>query len=259
MQNSMFSGVFGALTNEHRLNSIANNLANVNTTGYKRDTLAFRDTFIMFAHDMIMEPVANVRSKKLFPEPQHRARPRLAVALTDFQQGGLNPTGAPLDLAVSGEGFFTFRTPVGDFYSRNGHFKLTPEGMIVTNQGFPVLGGGGELLIPPGTKNLVIAEDGRIFADGAEVGQIGLVSVDDLGKLEKMGGNMFRARNGAQVEEIAAPGYMVQGFLETPNVDVVYEMVNMIEAQRQFEAYQKVMQSSDAVDREAITKVGHSR
>ncbi|MDR2503791.1 MAG: flagellar basal-body rod protein FlgF [Deltaproteobacteria bacterium] len=259
MQNSMFSGLFGALSNEHRMNSIANNLANVNTTGYKRDTLAFRDTFIMFAHDQIMEPVANVRSKKLFPDPQHRARPRLAVSLTDFEQGGLKATSAPLDLAISGEGFFTIRTPTGDYYSRNGHFRLTAEGTLVTEQGFPVLGDGGEITIPPGIKNIVIAGDGRIFGDGAEIGQIGFVSVDNLRNLEKMGGNLFRARNGVQIEEIDAPGEMIQGFLETPNVDVVYEMVNLIEANRQFEAYQKIMQTSDAVDREAITRVGRNR
>jgi flagellar basal-body rod protein FlgG len=179
--------------------------------------------------------------------------------MTDFSQGGLNATGGPLDLAISGEGFFTVRTPGGDFYSRNGHFRLSPEGALLTEQGFSVLGGGGEIVIPPGITHLVIAEDGRIFGDGAEIGQIGLVSVDDLRKLEKMGGNLFRARNGTQVEEIEAPGFMVQGFLETPNVDVVYEMVNMIEAQRQFEAYQKVMQTSDSVDREAITRVGRNR
>lgn len=259
MQNSMFSGLFGALSNEHRMNSIANNLANVNTTGYKRDTLAFRDTFIMFAHDMMMEPVANVRSEKLFPEPQHRARPRMAVAMTDFSQGGLKATGGPLDVAISGEGFFSIRTPEGDYLSRNGHFRLTPEGTLITEQGFLVLDDGAEINIPPGTGNVHISEDGRIFADGDQVGQVSLVSVDDLSKLEKLGGNMFREREGAQMEIVEAPGFMVQGFLETPNVDIVYEMVNMIEAQRQFEAYQKVMQSSDTVDREAITKVGKAR
>lgn len=259
MQNGMYSGLFGALSNEHRMNSIANNLANINTTGYKRDTLAFRDTFIMFAHDQIMEPVANVRSEKLFPEPKHMARPRLAESRTDFSQGALKVTGGPLDMAISGDGFFSIRTPEGDFYSRNGHFRLTPEGTLITEQGFQVLGDGAEITIPPGVTNLVVSEDGRIFADDELVGQIGLVMVDDPAKLEKLGGNLYRERPGAQVEEVESTAFMVQGFLENPNVDVVYEMVNMIEAQRQFEAYQKVMQTADALDREASTKVGKSR
>lgn len=260
MQSGVFSGLFGALSNEHRMNSIANNLANINTTGYKRDTLAFRDTFIMFAHDQIMEPVANVRSEKLFPEPKHMARPRLAESRTDFSQGPLKTTGGPLDLAISGDGFFSVRTPEGDYYSRNGHFRLTPEGTLITEQGFQVLGdGGGEIVIPPGIKSLVIAEDGRLFGDGDLIGQIGFTGVDDLTNLEKVGANMYRAKNGVQVGEVEAQGFMVQGFLEAPNVDVVYEMVNMIEAQRQFEAYQKAMQSSDTLDREAYSKVGKMR
>ncbi|MDL2313971.1 flagellar basal-body rod protein FlgF [Desulfovibrio sp. OttesenSCG-928-C14] len=259
MQNAMFSGLFGALTTEHRMNSIANNLANINTVGYKRDTHAFRDTFIMFAHDHIMEPVATTRSEKLFPEPMHMARPRLAVSQTDFSQGGLKSTGAPLDLAISGDGFFKYLTPQGEYYSRNGHFRLDAEGTIITEQGFPVLGDGAEIVVPAGVKNLLIAEDGRVFGDGELLGQIQIVSVEDPLQLEKLGANMYRPRGDGEVEEVEATGWIAQGFLEMPNVDVVYEMVNMIETQRQFEAYQKVMQTSDAIDREATTKVGRNR
>ena len=261
MQRGMYSGLFGALTNEHRMNAIANNLANINTVGYKRDTMAFRDTFIQFAHDNIMEPIAHTRSDKLFPEPHHAARPRLAVSQTDFEQGSMKGTGGPLDLGISGEGFFKIRTPQGDYYSRNGHFRLDAEGMLITEQGFQVLGDGGEITLPPGIKHLLIAEDGRIFGDGELLAQIDLVTVEDpAANLEKMGGNLFRARNDAELaEEPVENPQMFQGFLEMPNVDVVYEMVNMIEAQRQFEAYQKVMQTSDAIDREATQKVGRSK
>ena len=82
MQESMFSGLFGALTNEHRMNSIANNLANVNTTGYKREVLAFADTMNFYAHDVIMEPRQSIRSYKFFPDPMLMARSRIAVAQT---------------------------------------------------------------------------------------------------------------------------------------------------------------------------------
>lgn len=259
MQNAMYTGLFGALASEHRMNSIANNLANVNTTGYKKDSLAFRDTFIMFAHDHIMEPIANVRSDKLFPEPNHKARVRLAESMTDFSQGSIKGTGGPFDLAISGDGFFKVRTPEGDYFSRNGHFRLDSEGTLVTEQGFQVLGDGAPITIPPGITNIVIAEDGRIFGDDDLLGQISVVSVENNRDLEKFGGNMYRARNGADIAEEASEAIVAQGFLETPNVDVVYEMVNMIEAQRQFEAYQKVMQTSDAIDREAHSKIGKSR
>lgn len=261
MQNAMFSALFGALANEHRMNSIANNLANVNTTGYKRDLVAFQDTFAMYAHDQIMEAQGTVRSEKLFPEPDHKARVRLAVSVTDFQQGALKVTGAPFDVAISGNGFFKVRTENGDMYTRNGHFRLTGEGQLITEQGLPVVGEGGEITLPPGIKNFVIAEDGRIYADNNLAGQISLVSVDDVSKLEKLGHNMYRPRPGADVAETDLDNrtFMAQGFLEAPNVDAVYEMVNMIEAQRQFEAYTKVMQTSDAMDKEATNKVGRGR
>ena len=263
MQNAMFSALFGALTNEHRMASIANNLANVNTTGYKRDILAFRDTFELYAHDQMIEPVSNLRARKMFPEPQHMARPRIALALTDFQQGPLKVTGAPLDVAIAGDnGFFKIMTPEGELYSRNGHFRQTAEGLLITEQGFPVMGDGGEITLPPGVRNYTIAEDGRIFADGNQVGQITLVSVDNPGNLEKAGHNMYKPRQGTTVNEEDpdySRVYMAQGFLEAPNVDAVYEMVNMIEAQRQFEAYAKVMQTSEAIDKQASEKIGRGR
>ena len=262
MQNAMYSALFGALSNEHRVNSIANNLANVNTTGYKRDLLAFKDTMVMFAHDHIMEPVASIRDKKFFPDPQHISRTRVATSLTDFQQGGMKVTSAPLDLAISGEGFFKVASPDGEFYTRNGHFTVNEEGVIVTERGWPVMSEGGPVAIPAGTKNIVVGENGNVFADENLVGQVQVVTVDNLANLEKQGSNMFRPRPGADVaEEAVDPGrtWIAQGFLESANVDAVYEMVNMIEAQRQFEAYQKVMQTSDTIDREVTTKVGRGR
>ncbi|MDL2271563.1 flagellar basal-body rod protein FlgF [Desulfovibrio sp. OttesenSCG-928-I05] len=259
MQSAMYSGLFGALTSEHRMNSIANNLANVNTTGYKRDRLAFQDTFQMYAHDMIFEAGANIRDKKMFPEPTHFARTRISVAQTDFQQGALKGTSSPFDVALGGDGFFRVQTPDGEFYTRNGHFRTTAEGLLITEQGYTVMGEGGEITVPAGYRDLVIAEDGRMFADGLQFGQLAVVGVANPEVLEKMGHNLYRPRNGAEVEEAAVDPTatrVMQGFLEAPNVDAVYEMVNMIETQRHFEAMQKVMQSSDTIDREAISKVG---
>lgn len=259
MQDAMFSGLFGALTTEHRMNFIANNLANVNTNGYKKDTVAFKDTMASFAHDEIREPLMNCRSKPLFPEPKNMARPRIAVSQTDFSQGSMHFTGDPLDLAITGDAFFKVTTPTGDFYSRNGHFLRTADGTVVTPQGWPVQGGGGNIVIPAGTRNVHISEDGQVLADGEIVNNINLVTVDNLTNLEKMGRNLYRPRPNVNVVEqdaLAGGARVAQGFIETSNVEVVSEMVNMIETNRQFEAYQKVMQSSDAVDREAISKVG---
>ena len=262
MQNAMFSGVFAALTSEHRMAIISNNLANVNTVGYKADTVAFKDTMIHFAHDFIREPLENLRSKPLFPEAQQRARVRLAVEKTDFTQGGMQYTGNPLDIAITGEGFFRIQTPNGDFLSRNGAFCQNADGTLVTKQGWPVLGTNGPIQIPEGTRGVQINSEGRVFADGAEVAQLDLVGVDRPEGLEKVGANLFRLRPGSTAQETdpRQDGSLInQGYLESANVNPVLEMVNMIEVQRAFEAHLKIMQSSDAVDREAITKVGKTR
>lgn len=260
MQSAMYSALFGAMTNEHRISSIANNLANVNTTGYKRELMSFKDTFMMFAHDEIMEPLPNVRADPMFPEAQHMARPRIGTSVTDFQQGGIKVTGAPFDLAISGEGFFKVNSPEGEeFYTRNGHFRQTADGTLITEQGFFVQGEGGPIALPEGTRNFIIAEDGRIYADNELVGQVSLVEIENVGVLEKNGHNMFRVRDGEAAVEMETDGFMAQGFLEAANVDPIYEMVNMIEAQRQFEAYAKVMQASQQLDSEATSKVGRSR
>ena len=259
MQDSMYSALFGALSNEHRMNSISNNLANVNTTGYKKDELAFKDTFIMFAHDQIMEPVATVRSKKLFPEPIHIAKPRLAVSKTDFSQGSKKVTGDPLDLALNGEGFFKLQTPDGEYVTRNGHFRQTADGTMVSEQGWPVLGLNGPIVLPAGAQ-ITVADDGQVFDGNVAIDQLQLVTYDNLDVLEKRGRNLFQLRPGETAGEIPAGNVSVsQGYLETSNVEVVTEMVNMIEAQRQFEAYTKVMQSTDTLDKDAIQRVAKAQ
>jgi len=258
MQDGLFSGLFGALTTEHRMNMIANNLANVNTHGYKRDTVAFKDTMAYFAHDEIREPLMTCRSKPLFPEPKNVARPRLAVAHTDFSQGSLHYTGNPLDVAIAGNAFFRFETPQGEFLSRQGGFLLSGDGTLVTPRGYPVVGTAGNIVVPAGTRHVHIAEDGQVFADDVPLGAFALVTVTDPRSLEKQGHNMYRLRQGSSdAERPIAPGEakVAQGYMEKANVEVVYEMVNMIEVQRLFEAYQKVMQTSDTLDREAISKV----
>jgi flagellar basal-body rod protein FlgG len=211
-----------------------------------------------YAHDEIREPLMNCRSKPLFPEPKNLARPRLAVSQTDFSQGSLHYTGNPLDVALAGNAFFQFETPQGTFLSRQGGFLLAADGTLVTPRGYPVRGTAGNIVVPPEARHVHISEDGQVFADDVALGSFDLVTVTDLKALEKMGHNMYRLRQGSSAEQRPiAPNEarVAQGYMEKANVEVVYEMVNMIEVQRLFEAYQKVMQTSDTLDREAISKV----
>lgn len=259
MQDSMYSAMFGALTQEHRMNVIANNLANANTSGYKCDRLAFADTFIKYAHDEIREPLFHLRSDPMFPEPDLMAKSRLAESRVDFSQGALQQSDNPMDLALSGEGFFKVRTQNGDFYTRNGSFRPNSQGNLINGDGHYLLGQGGLIALPP-TDQIVVQPDGSIIANGQAVDQVMVVDVEDKTKLEKIGQNLFKLRDGAQAGEIPADGTeVVQGFLEKPNIEIVTEMVGMIETQRAFEAYTKMITTTDATDKKVINDVGMVR
>lgn len=253
MQQSMYSALFGALTQEHRLNVIANNLANVNTTGYKQDRMAFKDVFVRFAHDAIREPILNLRDKPLFPEPHYLAKNRIALAQIDFSQGSTKQTGNPLDLAIVGEGFFKVQDAEGNqYYTRDGSCSLSAEGLLINGNGDQVLGQGGPVAIPPGSS-VVIDGAGNVLVDGALVDTLQVVNLDNPNGLEKIGKNYFQPKAEGAVAEIpAAEASVQQGYLEAPNVEVVTEMVNMIEVQRGFEAYSKLIQTTQEIDTKAI-------
>ncbi len=258
MQASMYNALFGALTQEHRLANIANNLANVNTTGYKRESLAFKDVFVRFGHNML-DPIAALNEESLLPVPDEMAQIRIALSHIDFSQGSLQKTGNPLDVALHGEGFFKVRTPQGVFYTRNGNFHLTPEGQLVNSQNYPVLGNDGEINLEPGGQ-VYIAPNGQITVNDEGVGLLQVVNFANPQVLEKVGQNLFRIRDGAQaVEEPAENVSVISGYLEGANVNVVQEMVSMIETHRLFEAYQKVMRTTQEADRKLIREVAAAR
>ncbi len=252
MRDSMQSAVFGALSNEHRLAMTANNLANVNTTGFKVDRVAFHDTFTRFAHDYLVSAQSFVRDDNPFPDGNVLARPRLSDMQTDLNQGSLQLTGNPLDIAINGEGFFKIRTPEGDFYSRNGHFLKAADGTIMNAEGHPVLFAGAPLQVPS-TGTLYVSDNGTISVDGEEIGAFDVVTLDNLEALEKKGENLYQIRKGMEAGEIPVVDTRIeQGMLEKSNVEVVMEMVNMIELQRGFEMYTKMMSSTDTMDSTAI-------
>lgn len=258
MRESMYSALFGAMSNEMRMDQVANNLANTNTTGFKRERVAFKDTFVRFAHDNLVDAKPYVRDKELWPKPYVAARPRLYESRTDFSQGSLQTTGNPLDFALSGDGFFKVRGPDGnEYFTRSGSFQMTADGRLITEQGFEVLGqGGGTISLPPRGQVQVDA-GGQIRAGAEVVGALQLSAVSDPNALEKVGNNLFRLRPNSRAEETAPSGLTVQqGALEKPNVEVVSEMVAMIEVQRAFEMYQKLIVGTDEMDRKVITQVG---
>ncbi len=260
MQASAYNGVFGALTQQRRLDLISNNLANVNTTGFKREHASFRDVFARYAHDYI-NPNTAVEDAVPWFKQYLIAKPRVNGNHIVYEQGGMKQTGNPLDLALEGEGFFKVRGPKGDFFTRSGMFRRSDEGNIVDQSGNKLLVGGSPVKLPPQGR-VQVGENGLLLVNEEPVGTIDIASIKDLGALQKIGKNLYRInerwKNQEGLEEFRPEGTQIsQGFLETSNVEVVQEMVNMIDTLRIFEACQKVVSSTQETDQRLMNKVGN--
>jgi flagellar basal-body rod protein FlgG len=216
---------------------IANNLANINTNGFKKDFLFFETL------------QQKVKDKGKDDGVRHA---------TYFEQGPLKKTENPLDIALNGKGFFTVETELGEAYTRNGHFKLRENGEIYTAAGHLLSGYGGTLnVLVEGAlpKEIVITKDGEIYANGQYIDQLRIVDFDDHSILTKKGNNLFTAQNGALPEDVEKP-FIQQGYLEGSNINPAQEMISLIEVQRQFESVQKMVQTMDRIFSDAVTKIG---
>ena len=258
----MFEGIYvaasGGFKQEKSLEVISNNLANVNTIGYKRDTLAFKEFLTPFPDGAGSKPsVSKPGEQNLKKDTSYTG---IVELKTDFSQGGLRETGNPLDVALDGEGFFAIQTKDGVRYTRQGNFRLNNEKVLVTHGGDPVLGAGGPITIQGIGNTISIDAQGKIsLGDGLAnetVGDLRVVKFDDPGKLIKIGKGLFML-TGENVEEIAADNFSVkQGAIESSNVTAVKEMTKMIEVLRSYQAYQKVINTIDSVNERAVTDLG---
>lgn len=221
------------LNQEQRLNQVTNNLANVDTPGFKKETVTF--------------------DEMLYQANRYRQRVGKGLRInTVHQQGTVQKTDAPFDLAISGEGFFRVQTPNGDRYTRAGNFQRNNEGVLVTANGYPVLGEGGIITIT-GNK-MDVSRDGRLYVDGVQVNRLTVVTADPQA-LKKEGENLFRLEDGAAEE--ASPNFQIlQGHLEKSNVNTVTEMTEMIDLYRAYEGQQKMIRAVDDLDDLAVRRVG---
>jgi flagellar basal-body rod protein FlgG len=216
-----------------QLDTIANNLANSSTPGFKVEN------FYPGAPDGAAA--------------QEGPIPAASRVITDYSQGLLRQTGNVLDLAIEGEGFFTIQTKEGTEYTRKGSFTLDREGRIVTLAGGLVMGEKGPITVS--SQNLTIDPAGKIMADGAPVGRLNIVRFDNPQALARTKEGMFRDDGGAGAKRVEKPE-VKSNFLEMSNVNVFREMVGMIDVQRSFESYQKIIQSIADMDKLAVGRVG---
>lgn len=255
MQDSVYNSLFGALTQKYTLDLIANNLANVNTPGYKKEKISFKDVLTHYAHDFL-DPNKGIKGGVRWPEKDLLTQPRIDQVVTDFSQGELIKTGNPLSLAIEGKGFFKVQTEEGIMYSRGGNFQLDSNGYIITNQGYQLLGQNGPIQVPT-SQNIQITPDGILFSGNDQIDIIPIVNFEDPQKLKKIGGGLYKAEEG--VQEIPAEDVKIfQGYIESSNVEVATELVNMLETLRIFEALQKTMTNTNDQDRNLISKMGRT-
>ena len=213
---------------------VTHNLANANTPGFKAERLIF-----------VRRPETDPMAEDSFSHDP--------VVLIDHSPGTLQKTGNPLDVAIQGEGYFVIETKDGERYTRNGGFTLSPSGELVTLSGDAVMGEGGRITISG--RKIEISNAGAVSVDGSEVGRLKIVDFRKKDALVKRGAGLFEASARAEQTPLEA-AEVRSGYLETSNVQAVKEMIEMIDIQRSFEAYLKIMQTMSEQDRLATGRVG---
>ncbi|WP_434084128.1 flagellar basal-body rod protein FlgG [Fodinibius sediminis] len=253
MSRALSTAALGMSAQQKTVDNIANNLANVSTTGFKRSTIAFQDLFYQnIATSKRGGSMADGSSGGGRLQMGHGAKP--AATVRNFSQGSVQETGGSLDLAINGTGFFQVEMPDGSIsYTRDGNFTMDANGRLVTQSGLPLAD---QIDIPEDTVGVQISQDGIVTAklDGdrgtIDLGQIELAKFVNPGGLEALGDNLFGTTETSGMPFYGTPGMegfggLQQGFLEQSNVDIVTEMVSLIEAQRAYETNSKMVQTAE--------------
>lgn len=278
MVKGIYTGASGMVATQYELNTVANNLANVNTDGYKQETSVLK------AFPEILVKRLNDDGLVIFPLGSYDLGPVVGKIGTGveynetfirFDQGSLQATGNEFDLALEGEGFFTVMTEYGEMYTRNGNFNVSADGFLVDKHGNKVMGHKGFIQI--GRNNFQIDQYGNVFVNtdygpldfatktGNEwknmilLDQLKIVDFDEKRYLKKIGYGWYQATKfsgPAFVPPDSQKPKVHQGYLEKSNVNPVREMTRMIEIQRLYEANQKVIQTHDETIGRAVNQVG---
>lgn len=249
------------------MDTIANNIANVNTPGFKRDTQVFNEYLTANEKEQTGMPVPRIpASIESFYDLQGGDQSFVDTkgTFTDYSQGSLKHTGNPLDLAIDGEGFFEIATPDGIKLTRAGNFTLDGSGKLVTKEGHFVLASGGDGANPDaraitlnGSMPMTVSDQGDIFQGTELVGRVSVVNVAEKDSLQKVGNSLYGFKAGHSPEIISKPNpSMKSGFIEGSNVNVVQEMTDMIKTQRIFESTQKAISAYDSMNDKLVNVVG---
>jgi flagellar basal-body rod protein FlgG len=247
MSDSIGDVIAGAMFQQLRLGTISNNLANVNTIGFKKEGVIFDPLgSVPLTEEQALSAIST-------PEPELFASNIPARTFTDFEQGHLVSTGNKFDVSIDGKGFFCVETPDGTRYTRKGNFSLNDKNELCTTDGFPVLGDGGKITLDD--SDFEIGETGNIQVAGNTIDTLKIVDFDP-NSLIKKGESLFLPINNSIQEKTAENVTIHQGFIEQSNVNAVKMMTEMIDTLRGYESYQKVINSLNESTLLSINKVG---
>ncbi|MBF8222253.1 MULTISPECIES: flagellar basal-body rod protein FlgG [Halomonadaceae] len=250
MISSLWTAKTGLESQQVQMDVISNNLANVGTNGFKRSRAVFEDLL----YQNLRQPGANNDIQNRLPSGMQVGTGVRPVATERLHsQGGLEATENSRDLAINGNGFFQVLMPDGTTgYTRDGSFQLDQNGQMVTANGYPLEPG---VIIPPNALSISIGEDGTVSVttpngQSEQISQLQLATFVNPTGLESIGGNLYRETTASGPANVNMPGMdgvgtLYQGYVETSNVNVVEEMVNMIQTQRAYEINSKAVQTSD--------------
>lgn len=263
----IYTSLSGAIAQSERLNTISNNIANVNTPGFKKDQQVFREylTAKEKLPSVILVPKVPASIQSFYDvQGGDRGYVEANGTYTDYSQGGLKSTGNTLDLAIEGSGFYEVLTPNGVRLTRNGSLSIDTSGRLITKGGFPILREGSEegstRTIQIKSPNVTITEDGSIFEDSQRIAKLSVVDVKNKDALHKMGSSLYSFKPNLEPLAFKAEDYKIhQGYMETSNVNIVKEMTDMIQASRGFEALQKTIKAYDDIDGQLATVVPELR
>ncbi|GAB4368094.1 MAG: flagellar basal-body rod protein FlgG [Acidobacteriota bacterium] len=255
MERSLWTAAAGMAAQQTNLDVIANNLANVNTTGFKRSRAEFQDLL----YQTVTAPGTSSTATTNIPAGiQIGLGARTAAVKRLFQQGDFKPTDNPLDLVIEGDGFFRVLRPDGtEAYTRDGAFSVDENGNVVNSLGYQL---DPPITIPEDAKSITVGRDGTVSARLADetvtqLGSIELVSFINPAGLQSIGGNLFVSTIASGDAVSGTPGQdglgeISQGFLETSNVSIVTELVDMISAQRAYELNSRSIRTADEMLRQ---------
>jgi flagellar basal-body rod protein FlgF len=240
MDNTLYVGLSRQLTLQRSLDVTANNLANLDTVGFKVESLTVQTDALKPATVSSANPINYVIDNGV-------AR--------NFGQGGVEQTSNPLDVAIDGDGFFTVQTPDGNRYTRDGRFGISTQNQLVDRQGNPVLSSGGSpITLDPQKADLAIAKDGTVSQGGQTVGKLGVAKFADLSVLSKQGSNLYDAPG---VTPTAATNvHVAQGALERSNVQPISEMTNLIAITRAYDQVSQMVSQTQDLSDSAVQRLG---